>query len=69
MKDILLIGDMKTDNAFIDDLVHLGDFRIRKADNPSKALRLIKRNNPDYLICTGKFKETNDGKYFLEIEN
>lgn len=69
MKDILLIGEMKNDSSFIHDLLNEGDFKIRKADDPSTALKLIKKNNPDYLICTGKIKETRDGKFFLEIEN
>ncbi|MDZ7340488.1 MAG: hypothetical protein ONB27_03955 [candidate division KSB1 bacterium] len=69
MKDILLIGTMKNDSAFIDDLLNQGDFKIRQAEDPSTALKLIKKNNPDYLICTGKIKETWDGKYFLEIDN
>jgi DNA-binding response OmpR family regulator len=69
VKDILLIGKMNNDNSFIDDLLNQGDFKIREADDPSTALKLIKKNNPDYLICTGKIKETRDGKFFLEIEN
>jgi hypothetical protein len=29
----------------------------------------LKKNNPDYFICTGKMKATKDGKYFLDLEN
>lgn len=69
MKDILLIGELETKDSFLDELMNEGDFRIQKTDNPVKALKLLKRKNPDYFICTGKMKETKDGKYFLDLEN
>lgn len=68
MKEILLIGDSLKGNRFIDDLVNLGSFKIRRADSPLKALKLLKKNSPDYLMCTGKIRETIDGKYFVELE-
>lgn len=69
MKDILLIGELETKDSFIDELMNESDFRIQRTDNPAKALKLLKRKNPDYFICTGKMKETIDGKYFLDLEN
>jgi len=69
VKDILLIGELETKDAFFDELMNEGDFRIQKTDNPIKALKLLKKNNPDYFICTGKMKATKDGKYFLDLEN
>jgi len=68
VKEILLIGDTLKGNSFINDLIKHGSFKIRRADSPLKALKLLKRNSPDYLMCTGKIKETIDGKYFLELE-
>jgi len=68
VKEILLIGDSLKGNRFIDDLVNLGSFKIRRADSPLKALKLLKKNSPDYLMCTGKIRETIDGKYFVELE-
>ena len=69
VKNILLIGELESKDAFIDELKSEGDYRIRMTNNPAKALRLLKRDNPDYFICTGKMKATKDGKYFLELEN
>lgn len=68
MKEILLIGNTFKENSIIDDLLNHGSFKIRRADSPLKALKLLKRNSPDYLMCTGKIRETNDGKYFIELE-
>lgn len=69
MKEILLIGDTVKENTIIDDLTNLGGFKIKKANSPLKALKLLKKNSPDYLMCAGKIKKTVDGKYFLELEN
>ena len=68
MKEILLIGNTLKENSIIDDLLNHGSFKIRCADSPLKALKLLKRNSPDYLMCTGKIRETIDGKYFVELE-
>lgn len=68
VKEILLIGDSMKGDTFIDDLINHGSFKIRKADSPLKALKLLRKNSPDYLMCTGKIRETIDGKYFVELE-
>jgi len=69
VKEILLIGDDLKENSLIDDLINQGSYRIRRANSPLKALKLLKQNSPDFLMCTGKIRETIDGKYFLELEN
>lgn len=68
MKEILLIGESFKGDTLIDDLINHGSFKIRKANSPLKALKLLKQNSPDYLVCTGKIRETIDGKYFVELE-
>ena len=69
VKDILLIGDSLKENTFIDNLINQGSYKIRQAKSPLKALKLLKQNSPDFLMCTGKIRETIDGKYFLELES
>ncbi len=69
VKDILLIGDSLKENTFIDDLINQGSYKIRQANSPLQALKLLKQNSPDFLMCTGKIRETIDGKYFLELES
>lgn len=68
VKEILLIGENHKGDTFINDLINHGSFKIRKANSPLKALKLLKENSPDYLMCTGKMRATIDGKYFLELE-
>ena len=69
VKDILLIGDSSKEDTFINDLINQGSYKIRQANSPLKALKLLKQNSPDFLMCTGKIRETIDGKYFLELES
>ncbi len=68
VKEILLIGNSFKGDTLVEDLMSHGSFKIRKANSPLKALKLLKQNSPDYLMCTGKIRETIDGKYFLELE-
>ena len=68
VKDILLIGDSLKGDTFLDELINQGSYKIRQANSPLKALKLLKQNSPDFLMCTGKIRETIDGKYFLELE-
>jgi len=68
VKEILLIGDSLKGDTVMDDLINHGSFKIRKASSPLKALKLLKQASPDYLVCTGKIRETIDGKYFVELE-
>ena len=68
MKEILLIGDSLKGDTIMNDLINHGSFKIRKANSPLKALKLLKQTSPDYLVCTGKIRETIDGKYFVELE-
>jgi len=67
VKEILFIGDTLKGKSFLNDLANAGSFKIRKADSPLKALKLLKKTTPDYLMCTGKMRVTIDGKYFLEL--
>lgn len=68
VKEILLIGDGLKGKKLINDLMQQGDYKIRQARSPLKALELLKQNSPDFLMCTGKIRQTIDGKYFLELE-
>jgi len=68
VKEILLIGNSFKGDTLMEDLMYHGSFRIRKANSPLKALKLLKQNSPDYLMCTGKIRETIDGNYFVELE-
>lgn len=68
MKEILLIGNGLKGTKLISDLMKQGDYKIRQAKTPLKALQLLKQNSPDFLMCTGKIRQTIDGKYFLELE-
>lgn|GEM_PF-1513024 len=68
MKEILLIGDGVKGKKLINDLMQQGNYKIRQANSPLKALKLLKQTSPDFLMCTGKIRQTMDGKYFLDLE-
>lgn len=67
MKKILVVGDDSDRNSTLSHLSGLEDYRIKKTGNVNKALELLKKYSPDYVMCAGKIKCNSDGKYFLEL--
>ena len=67
MKEILLVGDIENENSNINDLFKNGDYNVRKVNNATKAIKLLKQNSPDFVLCTGRIQQTSDGRYFLEL--
>ena len=67
MKEILLVGNIKKEDSAINDLFKGGEYRIFKANNATKAMKLLKHNSPDFVLCTGRIRQNSKGHYFLEL--
>lgn len=67
MKDIVLIGNLAEEDSTLDMLFKRPDFRIYKTDRPLKAMKILKKCTPDFLMCTGKINQTSDGKFYLQL--
>ena len=67
MKKILLLGKEKDLGDGLTRRMNAKGYSIREAKNLHKALRLLKRNAPDFVLCTGKIKIDSEGKYYLEM--
>ena len=49
------------------ELESCGRFRIYQTSNPERAVRLLKKICPDFVIFCGRFIRTEDGGYAIEI--
>ena len=67
MKQILVVGDDSGDNAALTDISRQHEYLITRTRNMNKALRIMKKKTPDYVICVGKIQQNEDGRYFLDI--
>jgi len=67
LKEILLVGSIQKEDSVINDLFNRGNFKVSRVKNANKALKHLKQNSPDFVLCTGCIKQTNDGRFFLEL--
>ena len=67
MKKILLVGKIEKEDSVINDLFRRGDYKIQRVKDATKAADFLKQNSPDYVLCTGRIRQTSDGHYFLEL--
>jgi len=66
MKKILLIGHEKDLGDKLSRRFYRKGYSIQQTLNLNKALRVLKFNTPDFVLCTGKIKMDSDGNYYLE---
>ena len=67
MKEILLVGNLKKEDSAISNIFNGGDYRVLKVNNATKAIKLLRQNSPDFVLCTGRIQQTSEGLYFLEL--
>ena len=67
MKKILLLGREKDLGDRLSQRMNARGYSIKHTVNPNKALRLIKGNSPDFVLCTGKIQQDSEGNYYLEM--
>lgn len=67
MKNILLVGDYVDKNSALSEITKLHNYKIRKIKNMNKAIGVLKKYSPDFVICAGKIKLNANGKYVLEL--
>jgi len=67
MNKILLLSDGNPTDSTISDLTKLSNFSIYRAKDTKQAIRLLKKHSPDFVLCTGKILQNEDGRYILEL--
>lgn len=67
MKEILLVGSISQDDEALNHIMNRNGYKILRANTANKAIKLLEQNSPDFVLCTGKIRQTEEGQYFLEI--
>lgn len=67
MKKILLLLDQDSDSTAMDNLAELADVDLVKTRNANRALRLLRRHTPDFVLFTGRIRQQENGRYILEL--
>jgi DNA-binding response OmpR family regulator len=67
VKEIVIVGNEDEKNTLLETLTKSPKYKVKKAKSWKEAQRLIKKLNPDFVLCLGKIDKNAEGKYFLEI--
>ncbi len=67
MKKILLLLDEESDTTTLTNLAELADVDLVKTKDARRALRLLRRHSPDFVLCTGRIRQKENGRYILEL--
>jgi len=65
LKEIFLVGN--GDSDMLKKLQNSPHFKIQKTQNPQKAEKLIKKCDPDFVLCSGTIQIDRDGNYYIEL--
>ena len=65
MKQILLIGNDSDGMSILKKLNP--KFKIKKTKNLKIVDEIISTSKPDFVLCAGKIKMNEEGRYYLEI--
>ncbi|MBN2089383.1 hypothetical protein JW964_07205 [candidate division KSB1 bacterium] len=67
MKKIILLLDEDSDTTALANLSELADVDLVKTKDANRALRLLRRHSPDFVLCTGRIRQKENGRYILEL--
>jgi len=67
VKKILLLRDDDSDITAIDDISELANVNLVKTKDTGQALRLLRRHSPDFVLCTGRIRQKENGRFILEL--
>ena len=67
MKEILLVGRIKSEDSVLNDIIRRNDYKIVRVKSANNAIKILKQSSPDFVLCTGRIRKTSEGYYFLEL--
>lgn len=67
MKEILLVGNEEGSKSTLEKLVGTTKFKILHVRTAGKALRFLRKKQPDYIVCAGTIRRNDDGNYVLDV--
>lgn len=66
-KRILLLGDEESIDSRLIGLLRINGYKILRVKHCTKALRLLKKFSPNFVLFVGKMKKNEKGEYLIEL--
>jgi len=67
MKEILIVGSDEAIGLALTHRMKSRGYKIKKARNFLKAIKILKRSSPDFVLCAGRISVDKEGQYAIEL--
>jgi hypothetical protein len=67
LKEILLFGRVEREDLICNVMEHAQGYKFRHTSSVNKALKMLEKTSPDYIMVTGNIGQNGDGSYFIDV--
>jgi hypothetical protein len=67
LKEILLFGRVENEDLICNVMEHAQGYKFQHTSSVSKALKMLEKNSPDFIMVTGNIGQNGDGSYFIDV--
>ncbi len=67
MKEILLFGRVEHEDLICNVMEHAQGYKFRHTSSAEKALKMLEKTSPEFIMVTGNIGKNGDGSYYIEL--
>ncbi len=67
LKEILLFGRVEREDLICNLMEHAQGYKFRHTSSATKALKMLEKTSPEFIIVTGNIGKNGDGSYYIEL--
>jgi hypothetical protein len=67
LKEILLFGRVEREDLICNVMEHAQGYKLRHTSSATKALKMLEKTSPDFIMITGNIGKNGDGSYYIEL--
>ena len=67
LKEILLFGRVENEDLICNLMEHTQGYKFRHTSSATKALKMLEKTSPDFIMVTGNIGKNGDGSYYIEL--
>ena len=67
LKEILLFGRVENEDLICNLMEHTQGYKFRHTSSATKALKMLEKTSPEFIMVTGNIGKNGDGSYYIEL--
>ena len=67
MKEILLFGRVEHEDLICNVMEHAQGYKFRHTSSAEKALKMLEKTSPEFIMVTGNIGKNGDGSYYIDL--